>query len=192
MSAYTATALPLLNVKNNAPFTSAHNSRRVSIFTKHIRLVSGLLFAALSASLTAETHFCVGGDLDDMTPASIRACQAKMAEVRDVVKHRGAPAGWHFVVVCDEAGWKEYARFSRQERGLLSGVSYSTDPNLRWTFLRGTELNVDQPEAVAEMLSTALESVPEQKNAHPLAPSRTQRQLSIAMADPDISTPGSE
>ena len=83
-----------------------------------------------------------------------------MADVRNAVKQRGAPADWHFVVVCDEAGWKDYASFSATEPGLLAGASYSTDPRLRWTFLRGSDLNPDQPQTTATALSVALNSVP--------------------------------
>jgi hypothetical protein len=159
------------------------------IFPNYYRLLGGLLFLALSGTLVAQTHFCIGGDLDHLAPASIATCQAKMSGVRDAAKRQGVPANWHFVVVCDEAGWKEYTSFSSHEDGLLAGAGYSTDPRLRWTFLRGSQLDTDQPQAAATMVSMAIENVPNQKSAPRLAPSvKAARPLSIAMAGSGSST----
>ncbi len=193
MSEHTDRELTTQTVTGIASSGNTRSARRAGIFSKHFRLASGLFFLVLSTSLVAETHFCVGGDLDHMTPAAIAACRAKMSGVRDAAKQRGVPAGWHFVVVCDEAGWKEYASFSHEERGLLTGAGYSTDPQLRWTFLRGSALDANQPEATATILSTSLESVPNQKGAPQLAPAASKsRQLSIAMASHESSRPDSQ
>ena len=175
-------------LKGIARFAVTREIRRTGI-AKHVRLMGGLLFLALSASLVAETHFCVGGDLDGMSAAAVTACQAKLSGVRNAAKLRGVPADWHFVVVCDETGWKDYTSFS-QAAGLLSGASYSTDAQLRWTFLRGSQLNVDQPQTAATMLSMALESVPSHNQFAPSA--KTARQLSIATTRHSNSKPVSQ
>ena len=62
-----------------------------------LNLFAALLTVALPA--VAQTHFCVGGDLDHLSPAEVTSCRAKMTEVREAVRRRGAPSGWHFLIV---------------------------------------------------------------------------------------------
>lgn len=153
-------------------------------FPRRVRLACGLLLLALSASAVAQTHICIGGDLDAMNATDVAACQAKMTNVRDAIKKQGSPAGWHFVVVCDEAGWKDYTSFSRQEAGLLSGASYSTDPRLRWTFLRGSNLDAEQPQSAARLVSAALNTLPGRQTMPQFAaPKNARRQFGIAKAE---------
>ena len=159
-----------------------HGARPARNYAKQLRISIGLLLLALSASVFAQTRFCVGGDLDHMSATAIAGCQAKMAGVREAARLRGVPADWHFVVVCDEVGWKDYTSFSQSETGMLTGANYSTDPRLRWTFLRGTELNAEQPETTATVIAAALESVPSDGNSPRLSPSAKPHQYSIAMA----------
>ena len=179
MIAKTDTGSMAPNFESIASSELTCNTSRAGLLTRHFRLLGGLAFLALSATLVAQTHFCVGGDLDHMTSTDVAACKAKLSGVRDAAKRRGVPAGWHFVVVCDEAGWKDYVSFSKDETGLLSGASYRTDTRLRWTFLRGSQLDANQPQATTTAVSIALENVPNQKSAPGLVPSRS---LSIAMA----------
>ena len=186
MSANNGIASSMQQLKATALFVGIPGARRAGIPAKHLRLFVGLLFLAVSISLVAQTHFCIGGNLDTLSPASIAACQAKMSGVREAVKQRGAPAGWHFVVVCDEAGWKDLASFSAEQSGLLTGASYSTDPRLHWTFLRGSDLDAEQPQATAAVISVALRSVPTQKSTPQLpTPGRGARQYSVAMEKRD-------
>jgi hypothetical protein len=180
-----------LFVKNCTGIAShGYAVRRTGIFVKHIRLFGGLAFLALSASLVAQTHFCIGGDVDHLTPANVAACEAKLSGVRHAVRQQGAPADWHFVVVCDEAGWKEYTSFSQRQTGMLTSASYSTDPRLHWTFLRGSDLSAEQPQMTAAVVTMALRSVPLQKSAPQLPSSgRSTRQYVIAMAPHNNSSP---
>ena len=182
MSASNASDPSMQHFRASASPADTIGARRPRILMQHLRLFAGLLFLAVSVSLVAQTHFCIGGDLDHLSPASLTACQAKMSGVRNAVKQLGAPAGWHFVVVCDDAGWKDYASFSARETGLLSGASYSTDLRLHWTFLRGADLDVEQPQATATVVSMALSSVPMQKSTPRMpASGKATRQYSIAM-----------
>ena len=181
MSANDNKNVPDLNIPRIA-LPDARDRQRASHFVRHLRFIGGLLLVGLSASLVAETHFCIAGDLDDLSPVAVAACQAKMTGLRNVVKQRGAPANWHFVVVCDEAGWKEYTSFSRDARGTFSGAGYSTDPQLRWTFLRGADLSTEQPQATAGVLDRALDTIPATNAPGRASPDRPSRQYSVAMA----------
>lgn len=165
---------------------------RNSTLTRHLRLIGGLLSLALSASLVAQTHFCIGGDIDEMSASDIATCQTTMSAVRDAVKQHGAPADWHFVVVCDDAGWKDYASFSRSEAGLISGSSYSTDPRLHYTFLRAGERNLQQPQSAAAAVSLALSSVPVQRSAPQLVTSAKPARQYVAMARHSDARPGAQ
>lgn len=120
--------------------------------------VSLLMFAA-SLTSVAQTHFCIAGDLDHLTQTEVSACHAKMTEVRDAIKRRGAPSGWHFVVVCDEAGWSDYASFSGKAGAHLLQADFQTDRDEHWTFLRGSHLP-DGGQAAAVLLKAALVGVP--------------------------------
>ena len=54
-----------------------------------------LLFLSVSSAALAQTHFCIAGDLDHLNAAQVAECKTKMTNVRDAVKRRGAPSGWH-------------------------------------------------------------------------------------------------
>ena len=124
-----------------------------------VRLPASLLMFAASLPLLAQTHFCIAGDLDHLTQTEVSACHTKMTEVRDAIKRRGAPSGWHFVVVCDEVGWSDYASFSGKAGAHLLQADFQTDRDEHWTFLRGSHLP-DGGQAAAVMLKAALVGVP--------------------------------
>lgn len=48
------------------------------------------------------------------------------------------PASWHWVLVCDEAGWRRFLRLSR--RGEQAAIYASTDLAGRTTYIRGAKL----------------------------------------------------
>ncbi len=118
----------------------------------------------LALPCVAQTHFCIGGDLDHLTQTQVNACQAKMTQVRNEVRRRGAPAGWHFIVVCDETGWSDLASFTGKAAGSLRQVDYSTDRSMQLTFLRGSRMDAEGTGA-ATMLTAALEGVPGKRMA---------------------------
>ena len=126
-----------------------------------MRIPLPLTLAALAVTLpaVAQTHFCIGGDLDHLTKTEVSACQAKMTHVREAVRRRGAPAGWHFVVVCDETGWTDLAGFTGKAASGLRQVDYSTDREMQWTFLRGSRIDADGDEA-GGVLNAALKNLP--------------------------------
>ena len=148
-------------------------------------LSAKLLFFCLSASAVAETHFCIGGELDQMSSTQVAACQTKMTEIRNAVKRHGAPAGWHFVVVCDESGWLDYASLAGGERARTVKASYATDAQMHWTFVRGSRMDTDEPAEAEMILAAALKSVPGTHAAPtPLAnPQRIVAQPALQVAD---------
>ncbi len=154
---------PQTNSPDRLTRTALNGTCRNGKLIMRLRAACGLMMLALSASAIAQTHFCIAGEIDAMSAPEVAAFQAKMANVRELVKIHGAPADWHFVVVCDEAGWKDYVSFSGRHAATLEDASYSTDPQLRWTFLRGSDLSTDT-ESTRATLSLALGSLPRQKN----------------------------
>lgn len=119
-----------------------------------------LLFFAISLPLVAQTHFCIAGDLDNLTQTEVSACHTKMTQVREEVKRRGAPSGWHFVVVCDEGGWSDYASFSGKTDAHLRDADFETNRDEHFTFLRGSHLAEGSAKAAGVMLKAALLGVP--------------------------------
>ena len=90
----------------------------------------------LCASAIAQTRVCLGGDLGHLTPAQKTACSADIQAVRSLAAAMHAPDGWHFVVVCGEESWKQYAAYTmRDDQSLLSAAA-DTNFATRETFLR--------------------------------------------------------
>lgn len=121
---------------------------------------ASLLLLGATLPLVAQTHYCIAGDLDHLTQTEVTACRAKMTHVRDAVKRRGAPSGWHFVVVCDETGWSDYASFTGKAGARLLKAEFDTDRNGHWTFLRGSRIADDDGQTAGAALSIALYGVP--------------------------------
>jgi hypothetical protein len=48
------------------------------------------------------------------------------------------PASWHWVLVCDDAGWRRFLRLSGREEG--AAIYASTDLEGRTTYIRGAKL----------------------------------------------------
>ncbi len=122
-----------------------------------LNLFAALLSVALPA--VAQIHFCVGGDLDNLSPAQVTSCRAKMTEVREAVRRRGAPSGWHFLVVCDEGSWRDVATMTGHAAAELRNVDFATDRESQLTFIRGSHV-AEQDGAAAQLLDAALEGVP--------------------------------
>ena len=134
----------------------------------------GFLLLGCSVSTLAQTHFCIGGELDRMSSAEVSSCQSKMMRMRDAVRHHGAPSGWHFVVVCDESGWKDYASFSGEKETGLTSASFHTDAQSHRTFVRGSRLDEGSRQQTDGILAAALESVPGMRPVPRLLPNPTR------------------
>lgn len=149
------------------------------------RTLPALLLSLATAAL-AQTHFCIAGDLDKLSSTEVAACKTKMTNVRDAVKRRGAPSGWHFVVVCDESGWSDYARFIAPGAPALGRVAFHTDGNQHWTLVRGSRMDADSAEAADTLLAVALKGVASPKAAPMPNPKRIlpEPTLSIASVEP--------
>ena len=154
----------------------------------HLRRTLPLLLVSFAASAIAQTHFCIAGDLDHLSSTQVARCKTQMTNVRDAVKRRGAPSGWHFVVVCDESGWTDYASFIASSSASLKEAAFHTDGGLHWTFVRGSRLDADSPEAAETLLAVALKGIPASAPAPHLIPNPKrvlpQPTLSIASVEP--------
>ena len=163
-----------------------------------MRFPRSLSLAFLGATLpaVAQTHFCIGGDLDHLSAREVSQCQAKMSHVRETVRRRGAPDGWHFVVVCDETGWGDVAAFSGQTRAALRSVDFSTDQEMHWTFLRGSRFSGGDGDSTGTVVAAALRNVPGgriENGPVPMPnPRRTVQQPALQMADAHEAQPSDD
>jgi nitroreductase len=121
------------------PFAPSLSGKRiVSILGRAAKFA--LCGSLLSAAAVAQTRFCIGGDLDHLTAFQKTACLAKLNQVRVASAKFQTPEDWHFVVVCNEPGWKEYAAFSKRTSAELEDASADTNLDQRTTFFRGERL----------------------------------------------------
>lgn len=108
------------------------------------RTAASLSFALVASSLcvpaVAQTRFCIGGDLDHLSATDRASCSALLEAARGAAAVTYAPEGWHFVVVCGEEGWKQYAAFSKRDEGALANAAVETDRAERTTYFREASL----------------------------------------------------
>ena len=88
----------------------------------------------------AEGRFCIGGDTSKLNVSQKKACVTELAQVQTLAKRFHAPDNWHFVMVCDETGWSDYAAFSQRSETELVNSSADTDLAEQSTFFRGDRL----------------------------------------------------
>lgn len=141
-----------------------------------------LLLASLASSALAQTRFCIAGDLDHLNETQVAACKAKTTDVREAAKRHGVPAGWHFVVVCDETGWKDYAGFMAPFAGALKDAAFHTDEGQHLTFLRGSRMDAGSAESADTLLTVALKGVPTPKAVPLPNPKRVLPQPTLTVA----------
>lgn len=112
--------------------------------------------ALLQASAVAQTRFCIGGDLDHLSASDRAACSATMQAVRTAATRMHEPQDWHFVVVCGEEGWTQYAAFS--SRGVDAVANDIADTNLEehTTYLRESRLQAPQPRSLERAVAHEL------------------------------------
>ena len=127
------------------------------------RFVLMMLSLLIGAAAGAQGgRVCMGGDIEQLRPAQLQACQAQVAQVREAsIKYR-VPS-WHFIVICDEAGWSDYAAFSEKSASELATASADTNLAQRTTFLRGSYLTQQVADALLarEMAAIVRQSEPE-------------------------------
>lgn len=84
-------------------------------------------------------RFCIGGDLNRLTTVQLHACESQLQHVRAVASRYNIP-DWHFIIVCDEKGWTDYAALSDTAADTLKRASADTNLPLHTTFFRGSRL----------------------------------------------------
>ena len=105
---------------------------------KSVVRVAPLLLLMLSA--VAEGRFCIGGNIEQMNPAAVQICQQDLRQLRAVAQQQNSP-DWHYVLVCDEQGWRDYAAFSDNGPETLQNAAFDTNLSQRTTFVRGSRLH---------------------------------------------------
>ncbi len=125
-----------------------------------MKFLSTIVLAALSLSAVAQTRVCIGGDLDSMSPAQITACQLKSAGVRAAATRVGVRDDWHIVVVCDDAGWGDYASFAGKSVAAVMESDQQTDAPMRTTFVRGSKIQASHSSDMDHLLASAMEQMP--------------------------------
>jgi hypothetical protein len=117
------------------------------------------LGAMLSVSASAQTRFCLGGDLDHLTHEEKKSCSSKLETVRTLAGSMHAPGDWHFVVVCGEDGWKSYANFKGQEGAALLNSSADTDLDQHETFFRADRISLNDAQSLRVVVAHELAAI---------------------------------
>ena len=112
----------------------------------------------LSVASVAQTRFCIGGDLDHISAADRATCSATMQAVRATAASLQAPNGWHFVVVCGEEGWKNYASFSSRGEAVLERIA-DTDHAQQTTYFREANLHTAQVHGLERAVAHEIASI---------------------------------
>ncbi len=113
----------------------------------------------LSVPAVAQTRFCVGGDLDHLSSTDRASCSATLQAVRLAAASMHAPADWHFVVVCGEEGWKQYAAFSARGEANLEDASADTDLQGRETFFRSERMHGPNAQTLQHVVAHEFASI---------------------------------
>jgi hypothetical protein len=109
--------------------------------------------ASLSATALAQTRFCLGGDLSHLSQAQKSSCNARLSDVRELAVAMHAPADWHFVVVCSEQGWQDYAAYTMNTSETLLAASADTNLEQHETFLREGRLGSGDRKALQAVVA---------------------------------------
>lgn len=86
-----------------------------------------------------------------------------MNQVRSAAAKDKAPSDWHFVVVCTDSAWSDYASFSKRSAAELNDASADTDLDQRTTYFRADSL-LSGPHGNLERLVTEEVSSIKSKN----------------------------
>ena len=121
-------------------------------FTRVVLMLSMLFVAGAGAEAG---RVCMGGDIEELNSAQLHTCQAQVAQVRQASIKYHVP-DWHFIVICDEGGWNDYAAFSEKSASELKVADADTNMAQRTTFLRGSHLNQQLADAVLATEMTAI------------------------------------
>lgn len=147
-------------------------------------LTSALVLLSFSAAAVAQNKFCIGGELDSLTPAQISVCKEKSVSLRKEARLVGTPDNWHFVVICDEAGWNDYATFTGNNRKAILNATENTDSDLRFTFVRASRITSENSQSLDLVLASAKKNMPagtqiKQLPAAKPAPARSQSLMAL-------------
>lgn len=102
--------------------------------------VAASLVAAATAATAAPNKVCMGGNLAMLNALQVRTCQQQADQLRAAADKSGA-SNWHFVLVCDEASWQDYAAFSQLPAESLAVANADTNAAQRTTFVRASRLS---------------------------------------------------
>lgn len=134
--------------------------------SKNLKLYSAAATFLMICTATAQgTRVCMGGNFEHLTSAQRKACESQVAQVRKAADQYSA-GNWHFIVVCDEQGWRDYAAFSNTPAEQLANANADTNFGMRTTFLRGSRLTGPAGSTVLAMEMNAI--------AHPAVQPLTQ------------------
>ncbi len=127
------------------------------------RTAAALTFA-LAATLTstsavAQTRVCIGGDLDHLSSTERASCSATMQAVRSAAAAMHSPDGWHFVVVCGEDGWKDYAAFSTHGEAVLQAAAADTNLEQQTTYFREDRLHTPQAHGLQHVVAHEIAAI---------------------------------
>lgn len=114
------------------------------------------LTLAVSTASAASNKVCMGGNVEQLSATQAQACQQTAQQVRAAADKSGT-SNWHFVVVCDEAGWQDYAAFATMPASDLQQAAIDNNLAQRTSFVRASRVGGAENTAflASEMASLA-------------------------------------
>ncbi len=128
---------------------------------RSLKLLSCLTLTSLfsAATATAQIRYCVAGNLSQMNPAEKATCSTQLQTVRQAAAAFHAPQDWHFVLVCGEKGWKDYAAYATGNEAALDGAYADTNVSSHETFLRASSSGAQADVALQRTIAHEVASI---------------------------------
>ena len=122
-------------------------------------LGSALITAMVCIPAVAQTRYCIGGDLTALSAPERASCNAAKEMVRATAARLQAPEDWHFVIVCGEQGWKDYAAVAQRGEVALDESAADTDLEEHVTYLRESRMRGSQTHELQRVVAHELASI---------------------------------
>lgn len=121
-----------------------------------LRVLAVLAASSVALTASAANRVCLGGNLQQLDAAQVHACQQTAQQVQAAADRAGA-SNWHFVVVCDETGWQDYAAFATVSADELQQAAMDNNLPQRTSFVRAARVSGTEHSQLltSEMVSLA-------------------------------------
>ena len=120
---------------------------------------SALITTLICVPAVAQTRFCLGGDLENLSAPERASCSAAKEMVKATAARLHAPDNWHFVIVCGEQGWKDYTAVAQRGEVALVDQAADTDLEQHITYLRESRMLEPKTHQLQRVVAHELASI---------------------------------